>query len=176
MRIYFVRHGQTNYNLKNLCNDDISKDVYLTELGKKQAQDVGKKLKNEKIEVIFVSELKRTRQTAEIINKYHNALIKVDSRINDRKTGFEGKSYFDFLKAIESDLFNMKINNGESFQDEKKRVHSFLDDLVKLNCNYILIVAHEEILKIVNGYFNKLSDDGMWARSFKNGEILEVGV
>ena len=120
MKIYFARHGQTNYNLKNLCNDDISKDVHLTELGKKQAQDVGEKLKNEKIEVIFVSELRRTRQTAEIINKCHNAPIRADSRINDRKTGFEGKSYFDFLKVIESDLFNMKINNGESFKEEKK--------------------------------------------------------
>ena len=94
MKFYFIRHGQSNYNVKNLCNDDPKKRVYLTALGKKQAENARERLKNENIEVIYISELPRTKQTAHIINKSHKVPIKVDARINERKTGFEGRSCF----------------------------------------------------------------------------------
>lgn len=59
MKIYFIRHGQTNYNVKTLCNSDPKKRVYLTKLGKRQIEDVARKLKNKNIKIIFVSELPR---------------------------------------------------------------------------------------------------------------------
>lgn len=176
MRIIFVRHGQSNYNIKHICNSDPSKKVYLTELGKRQIEDVGEKLKKEKIEIIFVSELPRTKESADIINKNRNAPIKIDKRINDRKTGFEGKSYFDYIKFIEKDRFNIKHEGGESFQNEKKRVFSFLEDVVKTSYKTILVVSHEEIMKIVKGYFEKLSDEEMWDIKVPNGYLIVFDV
>lgn len=173
MKIYFVRHGQTNYNLKHLCNQKPTKKVYLTELGKKQAQEVGEKLKSMKIDLIFVSELWRTQQTAEIINEFHDVEIKIDPRINDRKTGFEGRSVEEFYSAIEKDKFYIKPKGGESFQDEKERVFSFLKELMKLKYHCVLVVTHEEIMKIADGYFNKLSDEEMWKNRVENGEMME---
>ncbi|OGZ52859.1 MAG: hypothetical protein A3A29_01310 [Candidatus Ryanbacteria bacterium RIFCSPLOWO2_01_FULL_47_79] len=131
MTIYFVRHGQTNYNIEGLCNDDPTKDVHLTEEGKKQAEEVAKKLYDRKFEMVYVSELPRTRQTAEIINAFHNAPIEVDGRINDRKTGYDSKPVGDFLKYIGTNIYHAKPEGGESFQEEKQRVFVFLDDLKK---------------------------------------------
>ncbi len=176
MKVYFVRHGQSNYNIKNICNSDPKKRVYLTGLGKRQIQDVRKRLRKEKIEVMFVSEFPRTRESANIVNKNRNVPIIIDKRINDRKTGFEGKSYFDFIKFIEKDPFRIKPKGGESFQEEKKRVFSFLGDLIKINYSVILVVAHEEIIKIVKGYFDRLSEEEMWGVRVENGQVMEFDI
>ena len=176
MELYFLRHGQTNYNVKDLCNSNPFVDVHLTSLGKKQARDTAEKLKEKKFDIIFVSELPRTLETAEIINKFHDVEIKTDKRINDRKSGFEGKKNSDFLKAIRNNILNGKINEGESFLDEKKRVFSFLDDLVKMNYKIVLVVAHEDTLKIAKGYFENLSDEEIWGLDFGNCEIVDFEV
>lgn len=125
MRVYFIRHGQTNYNVLNLCNDDQTKDVHLTELGKQQAEKVAEKLKDIKLEIVFISELPRTKETAENITKNRNIIFQTEPRINDRKTGFEGKLASDFFDALKPDIFNLKFNNGESFQEEKKEYFYF---------------------------------------------------
>ena len=174
MRVYFIRHGQTNYNVLDLCNDDLTKDVYLTQLGKQQAEIVGKKIKNIKLDIAIVSELPRTKETALIITKNHQVKIRTDPRINDRKTGFDGKPVSDFFEALKPDIFNLKFNNGESFQEEKKRVFSFLEELKSYNLNNILVVTHSEILQIINGYFNNFSDQEMWDTKIDNCQVLEV--
>ena len=55
----------------------------ITEIGKKQAELLAQRLKNEKISAIVSSPYLRCMHTAEIINKYHNLEIKEDSRFNE---------------------------------------------------------------------------------------------
>lgn len=176
MKAYFVRHGQTNYNLRCLCNDDPTKDVHLTTLGIDQAAIVAEKLRYTPLESILVSELPRTKETAEIINRYHNLPITLDRRINDRKTGFEGKPDTEFFAAIDksTDPFGARFNGEESFQEEKQRVYSFLEDIKQENYEHALIVTHSEILKIIKGYFKNLSDKDMWNTHFDNCDILDI--
>lgn len=177
MKAFFVRHGQSNYNLKDLCNDDPKKDVHLTPLGIKQSEEIAERLRDKGFEVIFVSEFSRTRQTAEIINKYHNAPIRVDTRTNERISGFEGKPTSEFEKHISKDRFHIKPKNGESFQEEKKRVFSFLEGLKEMKYDSVLVVTHGDNLVIVSGYFNKLSDEEMWSRPYpENGCVLEFNI
>jgi len=176
MKLYFVRHGQTNYNVLDLCNDDSTKDVHLTKLGKKQAKIVAKKVKNIKLDLVIISKLPRTKETASIITKDYPVEFKIEPRINDRKTGFDSKPVSDFFEALEQDIFNLKFNNGESFQEEKKRVFSFLEELKNYNLNNILIVTHNEILQIINGYFNNLSDQEMWNTKIDNCQVLEINL
>jgi len=176
MIFFFVRHGETNYNVDGLANDNPAKNVYLTPRGIEQAKVVADKLKYKKFEIIFVSELNRTMETAAIINQCHNAPIRVDQRINDRKTGFDGKPVKEFYKAMEKDIFNTKINDGESFQEEKERLHSFINDLKKLSHDSVLIVTHGEPLKIIHGYFENLTDSQMYEKRFDNAEIFETNI
>lgn len=69
MKLLLMRHGQTNYNRLGLCNDDPRDAVYLTDLGRRQALAAAVALRAARLEHIFVSELPRTRQTAEIVNR-----------------------------------------------------------------------------------------------------------
>ena len=175
MKAYFVRHGETNYNLMHLCNDNPRVDVHLTDTGRQQAREVAERLRYAKIELIVISEFPRTKQTAGIINVYHNAPFIVDGRINDRKTGFEGKPTREFQRALQAsqDQYNARFGNGETFQEEKQRVSSFLEYLKAFSHDAILIVAHNEILKIANGIYHNLSDEQMANTPIYHGQVLE---
>lgn len=176
MKLSFIRHGQTNYNVKDLCNYDPTKDVHLTDLGKKQAKIAAEKIRDKNFDIIFISELPRTRETADIINIYHQVPIKIFKDINDRNSGFESKPVAEFNKAIEKDKFNLKLNNGESFQEEKERIFNFLESLKRLSYNSILIVSHMETMQIINGYFNNLNDKEIWNIKIDNCQILEFSI
>ena len=67
MKVYFVRHGQTNYNVLGLCNEDSSQRGILTELGKHQAEAVAEKVKDIKLDAVFISEVPRTEKTILIV-------------------------------------------------------------------------------------------------------------
>lgn len=63
MKLIAIRHAETNYNVKNLVNYDPSVDVHLTEKGMKQATELAEQLKDFKFDRIYISRLKRTKQT-----------------------------------------------------------------------------------------------------------------
>ncbi len=171
-----MRHGESNYNIKGLLNSDPKKLVYLTKRGKKQAEDIVKQLKNEDIEIIFTSEFLRAKQTANVINKSLNIPIKIDKRINERKTGFEGKLESDFQRLIEKDKFNLKPKGGESFQEEKNRVFSFLEYLKKTKYENVLIISHGEPIMICAGYFKKLSNEEILNVKIDNCELIKFEI
>ena len=81
MKIYTVRHGQTEWNKKGLYQGKT--DVPLNEEGKKQAMLVKEKLKDKKIDLIISSPLKRAKETAEIISDFKIKII-TDSLIVER--------------------------------------------------------------------------------------------
>jgi len=175
MNLVFVRHGQTISNIKDICDDDPSKKTALTEKGETQAQKAAEILKDRKIDIIFTSEFFRTNETADIINRYHNVKIKIDKRLDDRKTGFTGKSERDFLKFLldSGDFWNAKHKSGESFEQERRRIISFLKNLKKLPYENVLIVSHGEPMQLIVGYFNGLENYATLKIKIENCQILE---
>ena len=162
MNIYVMRHGRTNYNELELCNDNPSDDVHLIEVGKQQAQFAAEKLRTVTIDRIIVSPLPRTRQTAEIINQFHHAPIEVHPDILDIRTGFNNKPVQEYFAAIAHDPLNVAVNGGESLQQHKQRVLGFINWLLGQTQENILVVAHEETLRVFIAYFEgNVSDDGL---------------
>jgi probable phosphoglycerate mutase len=153
MNLYVIRHGRTNYNELELCNDDPNADVHLNEIGKQQAQAAAEKLRNVRLDRIIVSPLPRTRQTAEIINQYHKVVIDTHPDLVDIRSGFEGMPVDDYFSAIADDPVNARINGGESLLDHKKRVLGFIDWLKQQPQENILVIAHEETLRVFVAYF-----------------------
>lgn len=153
MHLYVMRHGRTNYNDLGLCNDNPDNDVYLTKAGQAQAQAAAEQLRDIELDRIIVSPLPRTRQTAEIVNQYHHVPIDVHPDIIDIRSGFDGKSVSEYFAAISQDPLNISVNNGESLLDHKSRVVSFIHWLETQPENSILVVAHEETLRVFVAYF-----------------------
>ena len=162
MKLYVMRHGRTNYNELGLCNDDPDADVHLNETGKRQAQAAAEQLRDATIDRIIVSPLQRTRQTAEIVNQYHQAPIEVHPDIIDIRSGFDGKAVDEYFAAIAYDPLNARVNGGESLLDHKQRVLGFIDWLQGQPSANILVVAHEETLRVFVAYFEgNVSDAGL---------------
>ena len=178
MNLIFVRHGQTYSNIKDICDDNPKIKTKLTKKGEKQAKKAAEILKNKKFDIILTSEFFRTNETADIINQYHSVKIKVDKKLDDRKTGFTGKPEKEFIKFLKDseDFWNAKHKNGESFEEEKKRLISFLKNLKNNKYNTILIVTHGEPIQIIKGYFDNLNNKEMLNITINNCSIHEYKI
>lgn len=176
MNIYIARHGQTNFNLLGLCNDNPSRHVYLTETGIHQAEQLARQFLNVDLDVIFVSQLPRTRQTARIVNHFHNVRIIECEELNDIRTGFDGEPAEKYFAAVGHDRFNIVPPGGESLGQFKHRVNAFMDVVLMEDYENILIVAHEETLRVCSARFNNISKQDMERLTFDNCEYLHYRV
>ncbi len=178
MKLYVVRHGQTNYNELGLCNSDPKIDVHLTRVGVEQSEMLAKQLKDVDIDNVYVSELKRTQQTAEIINKFHNAPVAVDARLNDIRFGYEGKHYSEYQSALdESDnKWIARFNGGESITDLRERTQDFLNYLKTQDHRSVLIVTSGGIIQAMYGILGNHSIEEAWDFRPDKGSCVELDI
>ena len=158
--IYFVRHGQTDYNLNEIIQG--ATDIELNETGIKQAYEAKEKLKNIKFDKIYSSPLKRAKKTADIIGEERNIEVEVDERLKEISFGinegnkFGSYDYHGFWNYHEPHLYP----EAEDVRDFVKRVSNFLDSLKDVDAENILLVAHGGVSKAVAVYFNGVPEDG----------------
>lgn len=183
MNLYVVRHGQTDWNVQGIIQG--STDIELNSTGIDQAYQTAELLKNIDFSVIYSSPLKRTFDTAKIINKYHNANIITDNRIIERNFGdFEGTRNVlkDISDYLDFDL-NLDTNNVESIKMLLKRIEDFLLDVYNTYKNTdsnILVVTHGgvsiAITAIINNIRNNLASLGMQNCEFKIFKNIDLNI
>ncbi len=173
MSLWFMRHGQTNYNLQGLCNDDPGRDVHLSENGLKQAQQAADALRDRPFTHILVSQLPRTRQTAEIVNRHHRVPVRVCPELNDIRSGFDGQPVAAYFAAIAADPLHVRPPGGESRLEHHRRISRMLLDLQQQNVDNFLIVAHEETLRAAHVWFHRQAPQQLLEVDFRNCEVLE---
>lgn len=173
MKIYIVRHGQTDYNVNGRYGGRL--DVPLNKNGIEEAYQVKDKLKDIKFDKIYSSPLERAYSTAKIIRD--DNIIK-DDRIIERSNGeLEGRLKSEITDIIDFNDPNEKRYNIESIIDFRKRINSFLDDLVNNEDGNILIVTHAGVGIYMRCYFEGEPKDNNYLRyKIKNCEIVEYTV
>ena len=154
MIIYFVRHGETEWNKKEILQGH--KDSHLTIKGINNAEKLGKILRDKNIEVIYSSDLGRCIQTAEIINKELKLKIVRTSKLRERNFGdLNGKPNVRVKKALNLKDADEKAPNGESFNNMKKRVVAFIGSLPNKKYKKVLLITHEGPARVIlSKYFN----------------------
>ena len=113
MKIILVRHGESEANAKGISQGQ-KLDSPLSKKGLEQAKKVTERLSEEKIDFIYSSDLKRAKQTAEIINKEHKLKISFDKRLRERNHGSETteehiKRTENFLKSLDEKMKTVVI-------------------------------------------------------------------
>ncbi|HRQ86863.1 MAG TPA: histidine phosphatase family protein [Candidatus Saccharibacteria bacterium] len=178
MKLYLARHAETNYNLQKLANADPSVDVHLSENGIQQAENLAELLKDVPYEIVFISELPRTRETAEIINKYHNKEMVVDGRINDNKTGYESKPVIEWLDALDvsGDFWNAKFNGGESLNEAAARAQEFIEHVKTLGHKAVLVVTHGFMTQAIFGHIENKPIDEAFQFNLPQGTYAEFDI
>jgi len=157
---YFIlRHGETIYQQekKDIIYPFPEKEpIGLTEKGKKQIKKAASRLKKEKIDIIFSSDITRCRQSAEIVSQELGGIkIVFDKRLRDVNLGvYHGRKkeefYIDFPR--DKKRFYKVPKGGESWNDVKKRMLSFIKEIGKRHKNKnILIVSHGRPLWLLEG-------------------------
>ncbi|MDP3986670.1 MAG: histidine phosphatase family protein [Nanoarchaeota archaeon] len=143
MKIILVRHGESRANAKGISQSSNIDwhDTQLSRRGKDQAKHLGRKLKDRKIDLIYVSDLKRARQTAEILSGIIGVPVKEE---------FEGFREYPgkMLRSRLSVLFNRRL----------KKLRRFLKELSEERDKNktVLIVAHGITNRIILGHLLEL--------------------
>ncbi len=153
---YFImRHGDsTRPNTVMSCWPEKTQ-YHLTPRGIKDVLKAAKVFKNKKIDLIFSSDLLRTKQTAAILGKELGIEPVFDARLREFNVGsLNGRSLADFGKAWGKQeetptqhylrRFVDPLPEGENYVDLVKRMYGFLKELnEKYSGKNILIVSHE---------------------------------
>jgi isoleucyl-tRNA synthetase len=160
---YFVlRHGESECHKNETAVSSIGKNLCpLTNKGKQHIKRVAKELKKQKIDIIFSSDLLRTKQTAEIVGKEMGIKVKFDKRLREIKFGiYDGnpiKEWIDFWKS-RADRFTKRPPKGENYKDVKDRVGRFLKIIdKKYKGKNILIVSHGGPILMMNSIMKGFS-------------------
>jgi len=164
MIFYLIRHGQSKGNLesdkKYIIHGQKDKSG-LTKKGINQIKKLCQLISNQKIkiDIIITSPVKRAYQSAKIIknNLKEKLPFKIDERLTDQDFGeFEGKSwreikekYSSWIALYQKNPLKIPWPKGEAKIDIIKRLLSFLNEIKKTKQKNILIVAHEEIIRII---------------------------
>jgi len=149
LRIYLIRHGETNFN-KSDKDWGQNKEEELNDWGISQTNKLSERLKNIKFDKLISSDLKRALQTSKILSKVINLEIIQDERLQEYDPGEVDPSSDKWVEKyklmLESGIskYDIRPYGGENIWDLIKRVNSFLEDLEKEN-GTIAIVTHSGV-------------------------------
>lgn len=174
--LYVARHGQTIWNAQNKVRGIT--DVDLTEKGIKQAEKLAIKVKEKAIDIIISSPLKRAVATSEIIAKICNVDIEIDNRLVEQNYGiYEGVDRKNVNFLMNKKNFAYKYPSGESMMQVAYRIYGFINDIKEKYTNKnVLIITHGGVCRIINTYFNDMTNDEFFNYTLENGKLEEYEI
>ena len=175
MKLYVIRHGETNVNIENRINALNDDDI--NETGVMQAQKAGQELEKIDYDFIIASPLTRTKHTAELLNVKNKNII-YDKRLIERDAGIFTKCLIEDIDSDDWWNLNPKADykNAETVKDVLDRIYDFLDELKqKYKNEKIVLVTHGGVSRAISCYFYGIPSDGNLEKynKHKNCEIYE---
>ena len=177
--IYFMRHGETDWNRENRLQGQ--RDIPLNETGIQQAVDCGRRLDaaGMKFDTIVSSSLDRAVMTAICATGCRREDILIDDRLLEIGYGdYEGATFAE----LKDDMFAFfrdpdhvpPPETVESIQALMQRTGSFLQDISSLPGENILAVTHGVAIRAVLGHLSGQSDRAVWGMPVENCELYKT--
>ena len=151
---YALRHGDSEKNKLDLvaCFPE-AKEYHLTAKGREQVKKAAKWLETKKVDLIYASDLIRTRESAEIIAKDLRLDVKLDKRLRELNYGtYNNKTHTEFKKFFKDNTnfeerFKHAPPQGENWQQLVKRMLGLLAWLEERHeQKNILLISHGDPL------------------------------
>ena len=184
--LVLVRHGQSEWNLKNLFTG--WRDVDLTEQGVKEAREAGRKLKAQglKFDVAFTSALKRAQRTLDLMLQemgQTNLPIIRNQALNERDYGdLVGMNKDDARKKWGEEQvhlwrrsYDVQPPGGESLRDTVARALPYYCQHILpavLRGNRVLVAAHGNSLRALAMVLDRLTPETIPALELATGVPL----
>lgn len=170
--VYFVRHGQTVWNVENkICG---ATDIALTAKGHEQAVETGKKILEQgiKADEIIYSPLVRAKDTALHISEITGIPAREEPRLKEQNFGkYESTARNGEEFAEAKKQFITRYEGGESMLHLAQRIYNLLDEIKEDDKTYIM-VAHNGIARVVQSYFYEMTNDEYAAFGVDNCAVI----
>lgn len=156
--IITIQHTQSIHHTNGMVGSWTDWD--LSELGIQQAKRIGEKLKVELADrelVMYSSDLKRAKQTAENVGEYLGISPVLRTELRERNLGrCCGKSvkwFRENLEKQERTIDDRLFSDAESRRDEWNRLKPFFEEVMGNEEENIIIVSHGDLLSVFNAMF-----------------------
>lgn len=190
MKIFLVRHAESIWNKEQRIQG--RKDPGLSETGIRQARALAKRLKRERIQIIYASRLRRCAQTARIIAKQTKAPVKLLPEIEEIILGdWQGKTVEEVQKRYPKVYRNWldapskaKIPGWEGIPKFIKRVNKAFEIILNSDsATSICVVTHWGVIaayfsEVLNTNFDwffktvRIDNGGLSKISYKDGRAV----
>ena len=189
MKLYIIRHAETEYNKKGIIQgSEVDSDI--NDVGESQANSFYEYYKNINFDKIYVSDLKRTFQTIRRFTENGSSYEKL-KEFNEISWGVnQGKSddLEDYAKLIDTWLagnLDNKFEEGESPNEMSVRLVKGFDKVLDDDHDTVLLCIHGRALrillsKIIDNDLTKMdkyvhSNTGLYILEYKNGKYEILG-
>ena len=172
-KLILARHGETEWNVEKVFRGRA--DVSLDEVGIRQAELLGKYLRNWRLEVIYSSPVKRALDTANIVARYMEVAVCIAEGLTDFDFGEWQSLSEQEVKRLYPAIFNewqtsphkVRMPGGENLDDVTKRTAEVVDEVLSRHHGNVLLVSHRVVLKVLicsllgldNSHFWNISQD-----------------
>jgi len=189
-RLVVVRHAQSELNVaRDLLEEGLADklrqlasvrdvDIDITGLGERQADETGKYLaRMPRFDVCFTSPYKRAVRTAERIatQLHYDIHIFKDYRLGEKEFGvLHGLTSDDIKEQFPHEYaarqrdgkYWHRLPGGENYPDVGRRVHEFMDKLVRdYGGRHVLVTTHHVPYLMFRALFEHLGEEEMLALS-----------
>lgn len=183
MKFYFVRHGETEWNVLKKIQGKT--DVPLNENGQNQAKALAASLVEQKLHAvkIYTSPQLRATQTAEIIgNALHIECEELQGLIEMDLGEWEGSNWETIEEEYAQAYHNWNEHRrhvhtpgGECYNEVLERTLDALKHILSKENDNVIVVTHSAILMSLRVYLAKLPFEEMVRRfKTKNTELVEI--
>lgn len=160
-KIYLVRHGQTDYNIKGIVQGS-SIDSELNEMGNKQADAFFEAYGTIDFDRVVTSKLKRTHQSVrKFIEKglhwdQHEGFNEISWGVFDGQKIHDDHPYWTVLKQWNRGEVDLKIDEGESPIDVAERQKTAWEEIIDSEKDEtILLCMHGRAMRILLTHLSK---------------------
>ena len=160
MKLYFVRHGESEANILRVISNRES-PLGLTERGRQQALTLAERLKDIPFTAIYSSPILRARETAEILSRSFHLGYQVTEALREYDCGILEDKSDEASWRLHTEIAEdwtlhhnhlRKPEGGESYLDIQDRFLPFIEALKRERLHkddHILLVAHGGLLQLM---------------------------
>lgn len=184
MRVYFVRHGESESWAKNVHQGH---ETALSALGRQQAKQVVARFRTIPLELIVSSKFIRAQETARIVHEALDVPLEISELFHEWKGPSEtyGKDLGDMRVQMIYDEIDVHLDDPnwhysdeENFFDLRNRVETAVNDLSSRSVENILVVTHGAVLLMILGWvcFGEQLSSSLYMSMFHTYQLHNTGI
>jgi broad specificity phosphatase PhoE len=173
--LYLVRHGRTDWNDEGRYQGQC--DPPLNHLGRQQAREVARGLRDVRLAAIYSSDLRRAQQTAQALGKLTGLPVHLEPRLREIDLGAWAGQLVSTIRTAEPELFarwrgapaSARPPAGETVPELAARIVAVLDDIARTHPDAaVAVFTHGAAIAAVRCLVGGLPLDHIWIMLLEN--------